>query len=76
MKNFKVFTRNWWKVNKEKNENGDLLWSKGLEPDGNGRKYTIAWTETEEEARKICKEKNEGFEKNKLGKMAEYMKIK
>tara|TARA_R110000772_G_scaffold67450_3_gene149763 strand:- start:94 stop:324 length:231 start_codon:yes stop_codon:yes gene_type:complete len=76
MKNYKVFTRNWWKANNETDDKGNLLWPKGLEPDGNARKNFISWAATEEEAREICKQKNELLVKNRLGKMAEYTKVK
>lgn len=71
-KKYKVFTRNWWKVNNSKDENGNLLWSDGLEPDGAGRQNTIGYADNEEEARKMCKEYNDSHPKTKLGRMAEF----
>lgn len=62
---FKVFTRRWWKDNPE--------WPEGLEPDGNGRRTTISSNiETEEDARRICKEWNENNDPGKYCRRAEY----
>ena len=63
---FKVFTRNWWRENKD--------WPKGLEPHA-GRKYTIDTVSTEEEARKICQEYNKTHKPGRLSRKAEYESI-
>ena len=36
---FEVFTRVWWKENKD--------WPDGLEPEPNGNRHHLAWAETE-----------------------------
>ena len=76
MKNYKIFTRNWWKINEEKDENGNFVWSNGLEPDGNGNKRTIGHAETVEAAREMCKEYNDNNKEGKLAKRAEYRLLK
>ena len=58
---YKVFVRNWWRI-----ENGRLV------PDPAAIKYTLDFVETEEEARKICKEYNSTHSPGKLSRKAEY----
>jgi len=66
MKKYKVFTRTWWKNNP--------AYPGGLEPHA-GRKTTIAVANSEEEARRICKQYNETHEPGRLSRKAEYMSI-
>lgn len=62
---FRVFTRNWWKLNSE--------CPNGLEPDSTARKTTIAdRIETEEDARMIAKEWNKTHDAGRLSRKAEY----
>ena len=49
---FRVFKRPWWKDNPS--------WPNGLEPDGAGNGKTIDYVDTEEEARAMCKQFNNG----------------
>ncbi len=45
---YKVFVRNWWKVNQE--------WPNGLEPDSNARMTTIGYADSEDEAKQILED--------------------
>ena len=47
---FRIFTRNWWKENKE--------WPNGLEPDPTARKTHIKYVDTEQEAQEFCRSGN------------------
>lgn len=78
MNNYKVFTRNWWKINQEKDKDGELLWPEGKEPSASERKTHLGYADTEEQARAMCKDYNDKIEgkPNKLGRMAEYKSIK
>jgi len=64
MSNYRVFTRNWWKVNKS--------WPNGLEPDGSARKTTLCTVNTIEEARETAQEYNRTHEAGKLSRKAEF----
>jgi hypothetical protein len=63
MKKYIIFTRTWWKENKE--------WPNGLEPHA-GRKKVIGFAQTEEEAQTICKEWNAGHNPGRLSRKAEF----
>lgn len=61
---YRVFHRTWWKRSPG--------WPNGLEPCP-GKKHTIEDSvETEEEARKICKEWNQTHKPGELSDKAEY----
>ena len=61
---YRVFVRNWWKNNPNR--------PNGLEP-GPGRKTTLDWVYTEQEARQMCKEYNDTHDPGRLSRKAEYM---
>jgi len=62
---FRVFTRNWWKLNSE--------WPDGIEPDSTARKTYIAdRIENEEDAINICKKWNATHNPGKLSRKAEF----
>lgn len=67
MKHYKIFVRNWWKINPN--------WPDRREPDPRARKKTIAYASSEEEARKICREYNDSHNPGKLSRKAEYTSI-
>ena len=50
MKNYRCFTRCWWKDNP--------TYPNGLEPDGTGRQHHKCYVETIEDARDYCQEYN------------------
>ena len=60
---FKVFTRTWWKVNKE--------WPNGLEPHM-GRKKVIGYASSFEQAKQMCDEFNNNNNPGKLSRKAEF----
>lgn len=64
---FKVFVRNWWKPN--------ASWPNGREPDGTGRKYTLATVATEAEAQAIAQSYNRTHKPGKLSRKAEYTEV-
>jgi hypothetical protein len=64
MRNFKVFTRNWWRVNDK--------WPNGLEPTSRARRTHLAFAQSEEEARDICRVWNLNNPPGKLSRRAEY----
>ena len=59
---YKVFVRNWWRLDK----NGNRV------PDSGARKYTLDYVNSEEEARKYCKEYNDAHKPGILSRKAEY----
>ena len=61
---YKVFVRNWWKVNKD--------WPNGLEPDPTARKKVIARGLTEDEAREYCQQYNRNNNPGRLSRKAEF----
>ena len=61
---YRVFTRNWWKENPS--------WPDGLEPHLGRKKILREGVETEEEARKICKEYNDNNSPGRLSRKAEF----
>jgi hypothetical protein len=63
MKNYRIFTRTWWKNNPN--------WPNGLEPCP-GRKTTLDFASTETEARAICQEYNAKHNPGRLSRKAEY----
>lgn len=63
MEKYRIFTRTWWRHNPE--------WPNGLEP-CLGRRTTIGYAQTEEEAREICKKWNASHNPGKLSRKAEY----
>jgi len=63
---YRVFVRNWWKLNP--------AWPNGLEPDARARKHTLAYVNTETEARQICEEYNRTHKPGKLSRKAEYQR--
>ena len=60
---FHIFTRNWWKNNPS--------WPNGLEPHA-GRKTTLGYADTQDEARAMCKEYNSTNKPGRLSKKAEF----
>ena len=66
MKKYRIFTRTWWRNNPN--------WPDGLEPHA-GRKTTIGYANTEEEARSICKRYNDIHNPGRLSRKAEYMSV-
>ena len=60
---FHIFTRNWWKNNPS--------WPNGLEPHA-GRKTTLGYADTQDEARAMCKEYNCTHKPGRLSKKAEF----
>lgn len=62
---YRVFKRRFWKDNPR--------WPNGLEPHL-GRKTTIGFASTEEEARQMCKEYNENNDPGRYSLKAEYDK--
>ena len=61
---YRVFKRTWWRNNPS--------WPNGLEPCP-GRKTTLVKSvETQEEARRICKQYNETHEPGRLSMKAEF----
>ena len=59
--------------NKSTDENGNLIWPNGLEPEGNGqRKYIRRGIKTIEEARQICKEYNDTHPPGRYSRKAEF----
>lgn len=63
---YHVYHRTWWRKNPK--------WPNGLEPHL-GRKNTIAYVDTESEARAICKDYNDNNEPGRLSRKAEYEKV-
>lgn len=63
---YRVFTRNWWKVN------NTGQWPGNLEPDGSARKHTIDHVATEQEAIDICKEWNATHKPGRLSRKCEF----
>lgn len=63
MPKYHVFTRTWWRHNPN--------WPNGREP-GAGRKTTLGYTDSEEEARRMCKQYNETHNPGPLSRKAEY----
>jgi hypothetical protein len=64
--NYRVFIRNWWKVNKSR--------PNGLEPDASARKTTYCYASTYEEAQQICQQYNATHKPGKLSRKAEFEK--
>lgn len=64
MKNYKIFTRRWWKDNPK--------YPNGLEPDITGRKTTIGYAETDQEAREICQDWNSKNPAGRYSRKAEF----
>ena len=62
---YQTFTRNWWKMR----ENGQL------EPAPRARKTYYSKVNTEEQARKLCKEYNSTHRPGKLSRKMEYQQI-
>lgn len=62
---YRVFKRRFWKDNPQ--------WPNGLEPHL-GRKTTIGYARTEEEAREMCEEYNENNDPGRYSLKAEYEK--
>jgi hypothetical protein len=67
MGRFRVYKRAWWKENPE--------WYNGLEPDGNARKYTLKFCDTEEEAREYAIRWNKTHDAGRLSVKAEYTQV-
>ena len=63
MKNYRIFTRTWWKNNPN--------YPNGLEPCA-GRKYTINYASTQEQAREICRQYNDTHDPGRLSRKAEF----
>jgi len=64
MEEYEVFSRNWWRI-----ENGKRV------PDPSAYKTHIAYVNTQEEARALCKEYNEEHEEGELSNKAEYQSV-
>lgn len=64
---YQIFHRKWWKHNED--------WPDAKEPSAGETKYKIGYAETEEQARKMCKEWNETHEEGKYSDRAEYTSI-
>lgn len=60
---YKVFHRTWWRDNPD--------WPDGLEPHI-GRKTTLGYASSEEDARALCQEYNSTHEPGRLSRKAEY----
>lgn len=60
---YKVFVRNWWRYNPS--------WPNCLEPHL-GRKTTLGYCYTEEEAQRRCEQYNSTHKPGKLSRKAEY----
>lgn len=60
---YKVFHRTWWRDNPE--------WPGGLEPHV-GRKTTLGYASSEDDARALCQEYNSTHEPGRLSRKAEY----
>ena len=63
---FRVFTRTWWKANKD--------WPNGLEPHA-GRKTTLCYVESEESARDVCRIYAINHKPGRLSRKVEYYKV-
>ena len=63
---FHVFHRTWWRVNS--------AWPNGLEPSA-GKRSTIGYAKTEEEARSMCKVWCANHAPGKLSDKAEYEEL-
>lgn len=61
---YRVFVRNWWKLNPD--------WPNGLEPDSNARKTPIGIYDTEDDARQVAQEWNKTHKPGKLSRKAEF----
>ena len=62
---YKVFVRNWWRLDNL----GKLV------PDPSARKTTLDYAESEDEARRMCKEYNDTHNPGKFSRKAEYTSI-
>ena len=60
---YRIFKRAWWKDNPD--------WPRGLEPHA-GRKRHICYVQTEDEARRYCREWNAAHNPGKYSTKAEY----
>ncbi len=67
MTQYRVFVRNWWKVNPS--------WPDGREPDPSARKTTLEHVDTEDEARQLCREYNVTHKPGLLSRKAEYEEV-
>ena len=65
---YRVFVRRWWKENPE--------WPNGLEPDGSAYKHEIGVVDSAEEAREACREYNSENLPGRLGRKAEFEKMR
>lgn len=63
MNDYRVFSRTWWQENPN--------WPNGLEPSP-GRKTTLCYVNTEEEAREQCAEYAKRHKPGRLSRKAEY----
>jgi hypothetical protein len=66
MDKYNVFTRTWWKANKQ--------WPDGLEPHM-GRKTYLRHNVTREEALRICQEYNSTHKPGKFSRKAEFQAV-
>lgn len=62
---YKVFIRNWWRVERGQFETR-------LVPDPGARKTTLGYASTETEAREMCRDYNDSHKPGKLSRKAEY----
>lgn len=63
---YRVFTRTWWTKNPK--------WPNGREPKA-GRKYTLGFVYTIEEARRWCRNWNETHDPGPLSRKAEFEEV-
>jgi hypothetical protein len=61
---YRVFARNWWKLNP--------AWPDGREPNPTARKTTLGYADTEDEARAMCQAYCAKHRPGKLSRKAEY----
>ena len=62
---YTIFVRNWWRAVRTQ-------FGTKLEPAAGARRTVIAHANSEEEARRICKEYNDSHNPGKLSRKAEY----
>ena len=61
---YRIFKRKWWRDNPN--------WPNGLEPTSTARKTTLCYCDTEEEARRHCREWNDTHNPGRYSLRAEY----
>ena len=61
---YRIFKRKWWKNNPS--------YPNGLEPDPTARKTTVRYVDTESEARRLCRQYNDGHDQGRHSTKYEY----